>query len=294
MNKKIVGGLELLLASVIYGFYGLLYRYVGQFGEYSQGWIRSLIIIFLLLFSIFLFNKEDWTKYKLKDLKWFALWVIPSSFQPVITFIVYNKLPVGLVFYLMYAGIMVSSFLAGKIFFKEKMNSSKMTSLVLVILGISFIYGSNISYIGNIYVLLALLSGFLVGLWNTLTKKLSGKYSSQQMVFTDNLSVIFIGLAMTFITKEQLPLNVSTSSWIWIILFAIASLIAGRLVIKGFRNVEAQVGSLILPMQIIFGSILGYIFFKETLSVNTYLGGAFIFIAAIIPYIKDIKKLGNK
>ncbi len=50
---------------------------------------------------------------------------------------------------------------------------------------------------------------------------------------------------------------------------------------KGFKYVQAQHGSLILPLELLFASIFGYIFFKEVLQISTYFGGLLILSAAI-------------
>lgn len=290
MNKrtsKIIGGVELLIASAIYGLYGLFYRNISEFGNFSQGYLRSSIII-LILIVVFIFNRNKFQKYESKDLKWFIAWIIPSSLQPVMTFLAFNHLPVGLVYYLLYATMIVSSFISGIIFFREKVNFSKGLSFLFVVVGITFIYGSNTSFVSNIYVIFALLSGFVIGLWNTLTKKLSGNYSEEQMIFTDNMVCFLICLLLSLLNSEKVPSLSNPLSYLWLIVFALATLTTSVLVVKGFNKLEAQIGSLIVPMEILFGSLVGYIFLNESLSLNIYIGGGFILLAALLPYVWDI------
>jgi drug/metabolite transporter (DMT)-like permease len=243
-----------------------------------------------ILLTIFIINKKKWQPYKKKDLKWFVIWIIPSSLQPVMTFIAFNKLPVSLVYYLLYAAMIISSFLSGMIFYKEKLNIEKIISLIFVLIGITFIYGSNISFVTNIYVIFALLSGFTIGIWNTLTKKLSGNYSEEQMIFSDNLMTFIICLIVAILVGESLPNINNYMSYIWLIIFSLITLTTGVLIVKGFNKVEAQLGSLITPMEIVFGSIVGYFFLNETLSKEMYLGGFFILLAATLPYIIELIK----
>lgn len=291
MNKKLIGGLELLLASAIYGSYGIFYRLISEFGEFSQGWVRGLIMI-VIFGTIFIFNKNKWRNYQKKDIKWFLIWVVPSSFQPIMTFLAFNNLPVGLVYFLMYAAIVISSFISGTVFYNEKVDNVKLFGLTLVLSGIVLIYGTDITLLSNINVIFALISGVMIGFWNTLTKKLSDKYSEEQMIFTDNLSVVLMGLLLSLILGESLPTQISLISWVWIFLFSLISLATGILIVRGFNKVEAQVGSLIVPTEIIFGSIFGYLLFDEKLSLNIYIGGILIFIAAILPYL--INKTSKK
>jgi len=286
-KMNITGGLELLLASAIYGIYGLFYRNISNFGEFSQGFLRSSIIVIILI-SGFIINRKKLQPYKKEDLKWFMLWILPSSLQPVLTFIAFNKLPVGLVYYLLYAAMIVSSFISGVVFFNEKLDFRKSISVIFVLVGISFIYGSNLAFVTNIYVVFALLSGFVIGFWNTLSKKLSGNYSEEQMIFSDNIFTFIICLILALLYHESIPDISHLGSYIWLIVFAVSTLITGVLVVRGFKKVEAQIGSLIVPMEIVFGSIVGYIFLDEILSKELYIGGIFILLGAVFPYIWEI------
>ena len=68
--------------------------------------------------------------------------------------------------------------------------------------------------------------------------------------------------------------------------FAFANLTATYFLIKGFKTVEAQKGSLILPLEIVFASIIGYLIFNEILKPEVYFGGILILLAAILPALK--------
>lgn len=66
-------------------------------------------------------------------------------------------------------------------------------------------------------------------------------------------------------------------------------LTTGQLMIYGFKYVEAQTGSLIMLAEVVFGVFLGFIFYKETISFTTLLGGMAIIAAIILPEIKRKK-----
>ncbi|MGI6484399.1 MAG: EamA family transporter [Candidatus Dojkabacteria bacterium] len=67
-NNSVIGILLLLLAALFYGMYGIFYRKVGSFGVFTQGYLRSIIIIFFTVI-IFLINTQKWKKYENKDWK---------------------------------------------------------------------------------------------------------------------------------------------------------------------------------------------------------------------------------
>ena len=110
------------------------------------------------------------------------MWILPASFQPILTFIAFTHLPVGITYFLIYSTMITGGIISGKIFFSEKFNLEKLVSVVLILIGLVFIYKSDLTLITNGYVLLALTSGLIVGFWNTLTKKVSGNYPEAQMI----------------------------------------------------------------------------------------------------------------
>jgi len=282
MIGKNLGYFYILLSTVIYGFYGILSRFTSTFSPFSQSVVKFSLIV-LIITTLFLTKKIKWVKIEKKDIKWFLFWIIPCSFQPILTFIAFNHLPIGTTYFLIYSTMILGGIISGKIFFHEKLSLVKMISLALIFAGLIVIYYSDISLLSNIYVLFALLSGLSVGLWNTLSKKVSSKYPEFQMILLDSFSAITIGVFGAILLSEKLPPTTNVVPWIWIIIYAIANIAASFLLIKGFKSVEAQKGSLILPLEIVFASIFGFLFFSESLQLSVYLGGGLILLASILP-----------
>ncbi|QQG42149.1 MAG: DMT family transporter [Candidatus Woesebacteria bacterium] len=292
-NKSFGGGIYLLISALIYGLYGVYSRFIGaSFGSFSQSWVRSFIVLMIVV-VLLLVKKFEWKRIERKDIKWFLIWIIPTSIQPVITFTAFNHLPLATTYFLIYSTMIFGGVLSGKIFFSEKFNFAKGLSFLFIFVGLVLIYGSDISLATNIYVVLALISGLLVGFWNTLTKKVSTQYSEFQMMSLDQFATMIVCGIGAFFFRETLPPPSNINAWFWIIVFAVSGVVTVFFLIRGFKYVEAQVGSLILPMEIVFASIFGLLIFGEVLKLNTYLGGLFIVFAAILPAIGN-KILGER
>lgn len=285
MNPKTRGTLLLISSTIIYGLYGVFSKKTVAFGSFSQGWVRSILAVIIILGWLAL-GKFKWTAIKKKDIKWFLVWLIPSSVLPILSFLAFNHLPIGMVTFLNYATMISGGIISGRLFFSEKINSDKLASLVLILVGLILIYYSDISLATNIYVFFALLSGLILGFWNTLTKKISGNYSSMQMILLDKSSTFVAGFIGFLFTRESLPSMVDSTPWLWILIFAYSSIFVVLLLMWGFKYLGAQVGTLILPTGLVFSSIFGYLFFGEMLRINAYIGGILIFLAAVLPVIK--------
>lgn len=286
MASKNIGYFYLLLSSAIYGLYGFFSRNTGIFPPFTQSFVKFSLIV-LIITAAFLLKKIKWVSIEKRDIKWFLLWILPCSFQPIFTFIAFNHMPMGTTYFLIYSTMILGGILSGKIVFKEKFDYKKAISLVLVFLGLIIIYQSDISLIKNIYTIFALVSGLAVGFWNTLSKKVSHKYSEFQMILLDSISAIIVGGFGSMVLSEKIPPFANPAPWFWILVYAVANILASLLLIKGFKSVEAQKGSLILPLEIVFASIFGFLIFRESLQFFVYLGGALILLASVIPYLLD-------
>lgn len=290
MHKALIGFVLLLFSTVIYGLFGVFSRYINEFSPFSQSWVKSVIIILLIL-VVFVVGKSKWKKINKQDIKWFLIWILPASLQPVMSFLAFNHLPVGATYFLIYSTMILGGIISGKLFFSEKLNLNKLLSLILLFVGLFLIYRSDMIFTKNVYVLLALASGLVTGFWNTLTKKVSNNYSEFQMMLLDAGTALIIGLIVSIAVGEKLPLIHNIGPWLWISVYSFSAVLATVFLIRGFKYVEAQVGSLILPIEVVFGTVFGYLFFGEVLKMSTYLGGLIILIAAILPAIsfqKDV------
>jgi drug/metabolite transporter (DMT)-like permease len=287
-NPKL-GITALFTATIFYGFYGILSRLIGSaFGNFNQGWIRNLIVLGLI-WAVILVSKTKLKKLNRKDIKWLLLWFTSGSWVAVLTFIAFNNLPISTTYLVLYAAMILSGFISGAIFFKEKTRTPKTISLVFALLGLIIIYRFTVSADKTVYLFLIIVSGFMTGIWNTISKKFSDNYSNNQLVFMDALSSVVAALVGSIIFKDLLPKEIAVISWVWISLYAVAQTLNVGLIVYGFKNVEAQIGSLILPVEIIFATVFSYLIFSEVPSLFTVIGGLFIIAAAVLPSLIIVK-----
>lgn len=283
MSKELKGTFSITLAVMLYGMYGVFSRMIGEnFGAFSQNWIRSFILI--IFFAIYyLFNKKNWVKIRKKDIKWLIIWPLTGASTTIILFMVFNNLPLGTSYFLFYSTMIVSGFISGKIFFKEKLNKVKIISGFLAVTGLVIIYSLDIPTDKIVFVIGALLAGFLVGLWNTLSKKVSSTYKNFQLVAIDIFVTFLFSFSGAIVVGEKFPILKLSSPLLWIFIFAITQVVTVSCIIYGFKRLEAQIGSVIMPMEVLFATAFGFLFFKEILPVTTLLGGLLIASAAILP-----------
>jgi drug/metabolite transporter (DMT)-like permease len=290
MNNNLKGTIAILILTALYGSYGVFNRLIGQeFGTFSQHLVRNGLVIIFSLFSLVVF-KQTFKKIKKKDLKWILLWLLTGSWVMIALFLAFNYLLISTVYFLFYSTMIISGVACGKIFFKEKLDYVKIISIIFSILGLTSIYSLVVNPEDLPYVLLSLGAGVALGFWNTISKKFSSNYPELQLVFWDASFSTLVGLIGLILTSEALPAVGLTSGWLWITVYAIVQIFTVGLLVFGFKHLEAQVGSVMMPIEIVFASLFSYLIFGESLSTGSIIGGALIAAAAFLPNIKMVLK----
>jgi S-adenosylmethionine uptake transporter len=286
MNKSLKGSVAILVTTMIYGSYGVFNRLIGNtFGVFSQNWVRNLIAIFLITI-ILVFNKQRLKIINKNDRLWVFVWMLTGAFVMLLLFQAFNHLAIATVYFLFYSTMIFSGVLCGKVFFREKINLIKIISIVLAFSGLFIIYAFYLKSGGLIYILMSLTAGLILGFWNSISKKFSDKYSNLQIVLLDAVASTVVALFGTVLLKEGLPIVSFNSGWLWITIYAAFQISSVGLLVYGFKNLEAQIASVVMPVEVIFASIFGYLVFKEALPVSTAIGGALIASAAFLPNVE--------
>ena len=286
MNNQLKGSIFIVLAAASYGFYGILSRMIGQsFGEFSQSWTRNIII--LIMIGLFLLFTKTWKNIEYKDLKWMILWPLSDVVSVVLLYITINNLSIGTTYFLLYASMIIGGFIFGKILYKESLTIVKIISIILSTIGLILIFSAEFSTDKIQFIFFGLLAGVSTALWNNLSKKVSDRYPNTQLVFIDASVALCATLIGSLMVKDSIP-DLTNAVWVWQIVYALTQISAVAFVVLGFRYLEAQIASIILPVEVIFAVIFGFLFFQEIPLPNVFLGGVFIASAAILPHIHMI------
>lgn len=289
-NKKSsgapLGASLVVVSSLIYASYGVWITLMGDsFGGFIQAVLRSsLVVIFLLPIAIW---RKELTKIHWRRDVWLILGLLVSSlFVAAPLYYAILNVGVGLGMGITYAGIVLGAFFFGWLFNKEKYTKDKWISTFLGILGLWLIFTPNLQALGFLAMGAALLSGFASGLNMVINKKL--KYSASQTAIMAWIASAIINIPFVFLLGEHIP-EISIS-WLYLLLFAFASLAASWALIAGLKLIEAGAAGVLGLLEIVFGIIFGVIFFNEQPGVLSLLGMAAIMCAAAIPYVQHYNK----
>lgn len=288
MNNHIKGLSLLVFTTTLYGLYGIYSRIIAlEFNVFTQNWVRNVFVLLLtIIFTILL--KQQWRKIAKKDLPWIAGWVLCDILFVIAIFVSFNNLSIGTALFLLYCGSTIAGYGAGTFLLKEKLTKIKILAMLLSLTGLLFIFTEQIHLINFLYLFLGFFTGIVAGLWNVFPKLISHQYPKLQLIALDAAGILLINLLFAHFYNQSVPPLSISLAWIGILLYGITQLSGDMLLIHGFRLVEAHIGSLILPLEAVFGVLFAFLFFKETLPLTTLFGGLLIIVAALLPNLQKI------
>jgi len=288
MNKQLQGIGALTLAALIYGMFPIFTRLAGaELPFYFQNSVRLFIAFFIFLIATLAL--KDWKKVRAEDWKWFllrstAVFMAFSSFTYTLQF-----LAIGTMLFTFYAGSTILGYIIGKFFFGEKLNIRKYVSLGLAVVGLLLIYSINFDPGELLYLCLAFFSGSCTAVWNIFSKKVSDQYSTSQLNLIDNAIAMVFAIGVSFVFREAWVIPTVSILWLVNLLFGLGIFATGVLMVYGFNRLEGQIGSLIMLSEVLFAIVLGFLFFKEAVTMTTFIGGSIILLAIVLPELNLLR-----
>lgn len=278
----------ILASAVCFGSYGVWSRLLGhEFGVFYQAWIRSAIILAILL-PIAIFGKHL-KPIRKEDRKWFSITVFFTIFTQAPLYFAFNHLSLGVATFIFYGFFLLASYITGWLFLSEKMTLVKSISFFLSILGLSLTFDFSLTFFSIGAMFLAALGGFASGGEVATSKKSTDRYSSLQVTVYSWILVLVTHLPISLLAHERQWLPEWNIEWLAMLSYALSGLGGFWLVIEGFRRVDASIGGLIGLLEIILSALFGILFFQDQLTISVVLGGVIITLAAILPDVYALK-----
>lgn len=278
MNKENTGLLEVFFASLLFGLLPIVVRFGGNLGPYNLSFFRVVVAaICVYLFIIFSRNlKLAPFKYERGKLLLFG---ILHGFTILGYFLAIQYLTVASAVLLLYSSsvwIVVFSYFI----LKEKITKRTFIALVLAFIGIILVVSPQNFFLTES--LIGSLGGFAAGIGMGLVYTLSKtfkKYDKVSLTFWQNLIAIPFVLPLIFF---DFPKFSFVDMWIVLLLGSLFTAVPFILIYKGFGKINAQKGSIVIMLDIVFSIIFAWILFKEVPTLMAMLGGALIIVGTYI------------
>ena len=280
-----LGATLVVMSSFFYASYGIWTKLMGDFfGGYTASGIRSVLVVLLLLPAAYFYKT-------FQAINWRRNWLLLVGLLLASLFIwgpLYYAIlhaGVGISLTINYASIVIGMFFFGWLFSKERFTLDKLLATMLGFAGIALVFSPSLHTIGLMPLLAAAVSGFMTAINMVITKKLP--YNPTQSTLVLWVASIVANVVMALLLSERVPHVGLDIQWFYLLIFAIASVAASWLFIKGLKLVEAGAAGILGLLEIVFGVLFGVAFFHERPGAIVLFGVVIIIAAATIPYLKD-------
>jgi len=174
------------------------------------------------------------------------------------------------------------------IIYKEKINFSKLVSLILGIAGLLKIFSLTIDEGNIIPALITILAGVCGGTEIVFTKKISNTYHPIQLTTVlYAVDIVINGILFIIFSRHNFVMTTNVVAWSGLLMYAVSGLLAFSFVSVGYKFLEPSVGGIIGLLEIPFSITFSIIIFKDTLTPSIIIGALLIIVAASLPNIKS-------
>ncbi len=290
ISDKTKGYLAILFSTFLYGWFGVFVNLIGDsIPLFYQTFTRNILMSSVLGLYLIITNQTLRTKSK-GDYGKIVVRFFFGFINITTALVSFQKLSIGFAYILFFFGLLLGSFAIGTFINKERVNRIKILSLGITLLGVILAHAYRTQVAGEIlYITLAVISGVAVAFWNVLSQYISKDISAAVLNFSDAVLLCITSFVFSLVIKETWSIPSVSTAWIANAGLAITFIIAGTLVPYGFRRVETQLGAILTPLEIVFGVILGYLFFKDQVTYALIIGCVLIIVASILPSVWDLR-----
>lgn len=277
---KLSGYASLLLVGVFFGISGPLAKYLSPWANaYQTVALRfGIALLFAIVASLFA-KVESKSKSNLKFIDT-GLFAVSFPLSTIFfTLAVFNT-KISLAIFSFYIANLVSSFIFGRIFFKEKVNKQKSISLILILISLGFFTNITTNFNIDLGFVYGLISGILQTITSIFQKRLIGINRLSLVKIQTFTGLIFALIFMYFTNSLNLPI-LPIEGIITALIYGLLFLIISYLLLIGFQKTDINLGSMLVSTELFFGPLFAYLIFRETLNTSEIIGSILVIFAVI-------------
>lgn len=282
-----LGASLIILSSFFYASYGIWTKLMGNFfGGYTASALRSIAVLIIFIpiaLSIRAFEPIQWRK----NWKYLTGMVFTAFFIWGPLYYAVLNAGIGMALTINYASIVIGMFFFGWLFAGEKFTRDKWLSAGLGLFGLALVFIPSQSQLVWLALAAATVSGLSTAAAMVLVKLIP--YNATQASIVSWVSSVIANVIMALLIKEAAPAIGLYIEWFYLVLFAVASIVASWSLARGVKLIEAGAAGVLGLLEIVFGIMFGILFFQEKPAPITLLGAAIIMVAAALPYLRSRK-----
>ena len=285
-TQKFIGPASLITIGLLFGLSGVMAKYLSEWlTAYQVVEYRFAIALIALLFISLIFKLKISLKGTSKRI--LALYAVTFPLSVILfTLSVFNG-SVALAVFTFYTATLVSSFIIGRIWFKEKIHVYKQLALIAILISIIAFTDPFNNFGVNLGLIFGLFSGVIQGIASSFQKLLSNNANKTSLLLYQCLAGVTLSVIALLFAGEPTYTELGLMQWIVVILFGLAMLAITYLFLIGFKYTNLNTGSVLVSSELFFGPFFAYFLLSEGLSSGILIGGLFTIIAVIFSTLND-------
>ena len=256
------------------------------FDGYTASFCRSILVVSLLTPLALKYRQLESLSLK-KTWKFLAGMLAASLFTWGPLYYAILHAGVGISLAIAYASIVLGMFFFGWLLAGERFTKNKAISATLGIIGLALIFSPTTGKLGWLALIAALVSGLSSAANSVLAKRIP--YNATQSTIMLWMASIVANFIMAAAFSGSYPVIAWRIQWLYLVIFAISSVIASWTFVRGVKLIDAGAAGILGLLEIVFGVLIGIIFFHERPSLVAITGMLIIIVAADIPYVNHYK-----
>lgn len=301
MNKRSKGIVLAVITAVMWGIMGIFVRDLSQyqFSNIEISFFRCALagaayFVFLLI------TKPSALKINLKGL---VICIAYGAVAYSISFVSYSvavsRIPVGVATVLMFMSPIWVAIL-GRFMFGEKLERSKIITIFVCLIGailVANLIGGGDIKLDAVGILAGVVNGIGVALQILLPKFFAKDYDRDTLLvygFLGAAAVLLFGMDFGAVAGHVAAAPVGNLLWDLFGIGILCTMVANVACVKSTQYVEATTTSILSALEVVVGTLVGFLVFHEHLTILQMLGAVIIVAGAIGSEIYQPKKTGVK
>ncbi|WP_288174843.1 DMT family transporter [Sporofaciens musculi] len=288
MNNRTKGMALAIITAVMWGIMGVFVRTLSQyqFTNLEISFFRcALAGVAYFLFLIF----TNPSALKI-DLKGIFICLAYGAAAYSISFVSYSvavsRIPVGVATVLMFMSPIWVAIL-GRFMFREKLKKSKIITIFVCLIGavlVADLVGSGNMRLDGLGILAGVINGVGVALQILLPKFFAKDYERDTLLvygFLGAALVLLFGIDFSALSVHMSSTPVLSLLWNLFGIGILCTMVANVACVKSTQYVEATTTSILSALEVVVGTLVGFVIFHEHMTLLQMLGAVIIVVGAI-------------
>lgn len=167
-------------------------------------------------------------------------------------------------------------------------HSQKLQAFTVALIAvITLTHPFDTGFVVDLGMILGYLSGIIATIASVFQKQLTKVMHESSLTFVQVISGILVAGIFVMSVGDRSIMSLSPEGILLSMIFGVIFFLINYLMIYGFKHAEIGTGTLLLSSELVFGPLLAFFVFHETLGIYEIVGGVLVVAATVIVALEN-------